>query len=352
MEENAPEDVMIENIDIGGPTLIRSSAKNHKSVLVVTDTDDYDEVIQVLKKGGDISLELRREFALKAFEYTAHYDSMITDYFSQLIDIPTREELVVEIPMNSELRYGENPHQNAEFYEVQGSELIEKLFGKSLSYNNYIDIDSALKTIHKFEKPTVAIFKHTNPCGIASHENLTTAYKQAFATDTMSPFGGIVIVNRPLDMETALEINKIFTEIIIAPEFEEGVLKRLMKKKNRRLLKYFPERIAELKDEPAIVSCLNGVLCQDFDIDRDVEADWKIVTERIPDQNEIEELKFAWKTASDGFFPFADSIETIKNLGVKAVIQPGGSRGDKEVIAACNKYGIAMIFTGMRHFRH
>ncbi|MEA1972243.1 MAG: bifunctional phosphoribosylaminoimidazolecarboxamide formyltransferase/IMP cyclohydrolase [Candidatus Cloacimonadota bacterium] len=397
LNQNAPHDVMIENIDIGGPTLIRSAAKNHKSVLIITDFDDYEEL-----QGNSIEDEYRLELALKAFEYTAHYDTMITDYFSQLIEVPEKEELIVEIPLKSELRYGENPHQKAEYYEVMGTELIEKLHGKSLSYNNYLDIDSALKTINKFTKPTVAIFKHTNPCGIASHSNLTEAYKNAFATDTLSPFGGIVIVNRTLDMKTALEINKIFTEIIIAPDFAEGVLKRLMKKKNRRLLKYFPDRISELKGEPAIVSCLNGLLCQDIDVNTDQEEKWEIVTDKKPNEAEMEELKFAWNTvaslksnavaftkkdrtiglgigqpsridsteiavakakkfsldiknsvcASDGFFPFADSIETIKNLGVKAVIQPGGSRGDKDVIEACNKYGISMVFTKTRHFRH
>ncbi|MBW6516834.1 MAG: bifunctional phosphoribosylaminoimidazolecarboxamide formyltransferase/IMP cyclohydrolase, partial [Candidatus Cloacimonetes bacterium] len=294
------------------------------------------------------------------------------------------------------------PHQKAIFFSPGSEGLIEQLHGKQLSYNNYLDINAALKLIYRFDKPTAAIFKHTNPCGVASAADLLTAYKNSFATDTQSPFGGIVILNKPLDMETAQEINKIFTEIIIAPEFSPEIIEFLTKKKDRRIIKYNPLLLENWSETPTFVSCLNGVLCQDIDIKQDAETEWKIVTEKSPSEEEYNSLRFCWNVvtslksnaiclgrgeqtigmgmgqtsridstvlavfraekynhqiegavcASDGFFPFPDVIQLLAKKGIKAIIQPGGSKGDEEVIKACNDKGISMIFTGCRHFAH
>jgi phosphoribosylaminoimidazolecarboxamide formyltransferase/IMP cyclohydrolase len=393
----------IENIDIGGPTMVRSSAKNFRDVVILTDRNDYDKVVDEYNENGNVSFETRQLLAFKAFAHTSAYDSAITNYFSSISDHSVNHELRAVGKLQEELRYGENPHQKAGFYEKRENELFEQLHGKALSYNNYLDMDAAIKIIQKFtELPTCAIIKHTNPCGIAQDEKLVEAYNQAFATDTLSPFGGIVVVNRPLDMDTALAINKIFTEIILAPDFEEGVLERLMKKKNRRLIKFNIDKLDTLKQDKQVVSCLHGFLAQDKDIDFDDEANWKVVTERQPTDEEMMALRFGWKSvatlksnavafsnknatlglgigqtsridsteiavskakkfgldlkgsicASDAFFPFRDNVDTMSELGITAVIQPGGSKGDPEVIQACNEHGITMIFTSMRHFRH
>lgn len=395
---NSTHDQLIENIDIGGPTLIRSAAKNYNSVYVVTDRSDYTKTIEILESGED-SKDFKQYLAQKAFIHTADYDNAIANYFMKLND--EHSQLLVSAPLKDTLRYGENPHQGACFYEDEG--WIKILHGKQLSYNNLLDIDSALKTIAKFQaKPSVAIFKHTNPCGIATGDTLSEAYKKAFATDTLSPFGGIVIVNQPLDLESAKEINKVFTEIIIAPNYEEGVLEFLQKKKNRRLLSYDMNKILQLKDKLSITSCMNGFLVQDIDISKDNLDQWQVVTERQPTQQEWEALKFGWNCvaslksnavaftyndrtiglgigqtsridsteiaiskaekfsltlqnsvcASDGFFPFRDSVDQLVKYGVTAVIQPGGSKGDPEVIQACNEHNITMVMTGTRHFRH
>ncbi len=394
---------IIENIDIGGPSMIRAAAKNHKDVIIVTDKSDYDSVLNSIKVNGEISLSMRQMLAGKAFVHTANYDNLIATYFNKLNKIEIPEFLQNSIQLKSILRYGENPHQKSAFYESPQNSIIEHLHGKQLSYNNYQDIDAALRIIEKFnENPTVAIIKHTNPSGIAEGETLLEAYQKAFETDTLSPFGGIVIVNKPLDLITANAINKIFTEIILAPDFEEEAILKLKKKKNRRLLKYSVGKISSLKKIPIIHTCMGGLISQEPDIDADIESNWKIVTERKPSENEMKALKFGWKVvatlksnavcftnenqtlglgigqtsridsteiavikakkfhlslensicASDAFFPFRDSVDSIADKGIKAIIQPGGSKGDIEVIKACNEHGIAMIFTGMRHFRH
>lgn len=395
---NSSHEELIENIDIGGPTLIRSAAKNYQSVYIITDQEDYSRTIDVIESKTN-EKDFRKYLAQKAFIHTADYDSNIANYFMKLND--DYSQLNISVPLQESLRYGENPHQSAKFY--QEDSCLDLLHGKQLSYNNLLDIDSALKTIVKFgDKPTVAIFKHTNPCGIASSNSLTSAYQKAFATDTLSPFGGIVIVNKPLDLETAKEINKVFTEIILAPKFEAGVLDFLQKKKNRRLLTYIKDDVLKLKDKVSVVSCMNGYLAQEVDIDRDNPEQWKIVTSRKPTAEEFDDLKFGWNCvaslksnavaftsdnrtlglgigqtsridsteiaiskakkfslslkgsicASDGFFPFRDSIDALVEYGVTAVIQPGGSKGDPEVIQACNEHNIAMIMTNTRHFRH
>ncbi len=402
---DATHEEIIENIDIGGPTMIRAAAKNYRFVTVVVDPDDYDAALQSLDLSDEEALRARQELAGKAYTHTARYDTMISGYFNRLDEIELPDTLQVTAHHKETLRYGENPHQKAALYEDGELSAIEQLHGIQLSYNNYLDIDAALRMIRKFpledgHSKTVGIFKHTNPCGIGSGATLAEAYEKAFATDTQSPFGGIVIVNDTLDLEGALKINEVFTEIILAPDFTDEAIEKLMKKKNRRLIRY---DISKLYNDPnQVVSCMNGVLYQSKDILPDDESEWKIVTRRKPDDTEMKALRFAWKTVallksnavcftlddrtiglgigqtsridsteiaihksekfglslngcvcgSDGFFPFRDSIDSIHELGIKAVIQPGGSRGDQEVIDACDHYGIAMIMTGTRHFRH
>lgn len=391
---------LIEKIDIGGPTMVRSAAKNHKYVAVITDSDDYETVIEELKKSNEISFETKKMLATKAFLHTAKYDTAISNWLQNQSE--TKRQLQVSACINQELRYGENPHQQAEFYQNEEG-IINQLHGKQLSYNNYIDIDAALKIIEKFDdEPAVAIIKHTNPSGIATGSNLVDAYQKAFATDTLSPFGGIVVVNKPLDLKAAEEINKVFTEIILAPEYTEDAYAKLIKKKNRRLLTYDIVKVRNLSTIPSIKSCLDGYLQQETDMNFDDYESWKVVTDRKPTESELKALKFGWKAvatlksnavcfcaddrtlglgigqtsridsseialskakkfnldlkncicASDAFFPFRDSVDAIAPYGIKAIIQPGGSKGDEEVIKACNEHGIAMIFTGMRHFRH
>jgi phosphoribosylaminoimidazolecarboxamide formyltransferase/IMP cyclohydrolase len=398
---------IVENIDIGGPAMVRSSAKNHAHVGIVVDPADYPVVINALRENGSLPVDLLTTLAAKAFAHTARYDALIAKTFALRTGETFPETLTLPFHKAQTLRYGENPHQAAAFYQDAQDAVFEQLHGLQLSYNNYLDIDAALKLLLKFgELPgpqaTVGIIKHTNPSGIGRSESLLEAYRMAFATDTQSPYGGIVALNRPLDMETALAINEIFTEIIIAPDFPHEVVERLAKKKNRRLIRYFPDRLEALATRPAFVHCLAGMLIQEPDIHRDDESLWKVVTKRQPDITEMNALRFAWKTVallksnavcfttdrqsiglgigqtsridsteiavrkaqrfglpllgsvcgSDGFFPFRDSVDEVHRLGVRAIIQPGGSTGDAEVIAACDELDIAMIFTGMRHFRH
>jgi len=391
----------VEQIDIGGPTMVRAAAKNFNSIVIVVHKEDYPLIIEELKKHGNVTLETRRNLAKKAFQHTAEYDSYISDYFSKICENELPVQFSLSLPLMQKLRYGENPHQLAGFYEDES--LINQLHGKELSFNNLQDIDAALKTIIEFEdKPAIGIFKHCNPCGIGTSDTLKEAYEKAFATDTQSPFGGIVIANCSLDMEAALEINKIFTEIIIAPDFPEEVLERLKKKKNRRLITFDIKLLKSLAGKNNIKSCMTGVLLQREDISFDDENSWKIVTNRQPKETEWEKLRFAWKTVnhlksnaiaicredrtiglgmgqpsridateialskakkfglsvkncalgSDAFFPFRDTIDTVTEEGITCIIQPGGSTRDDEVIQACNENNIAMVFTGIRHFRH
>jgi phosphoribosylaminoimidazolecarboxamide formyltransferase / IMP cyclohydrolase len=398
---------IIENIDIGGPSMVRSAAKNHRHMTVVVDPADYKKVIDALHESGKTSIDLRAELAAKAFAHTARYDAMIAGTLSEWIGDQFNDELSLGFRRDQLLRYGENPHQAGAFYQNPDDALFEQLHGLQLSYNNYLDLDAALKLLVKYDelgddKTTVGILKHTNPCGVGRAETVTVAYRAALACDTASPYGGIVAVNRILDLEAANAINEVFTEIIIAPEYTPEAFAKLTKKKNRRLLRYFPQKLGSLARSPYFVRLLNGMLIQDPDIGRDDEAQWRVVTERKPSETEFAALRFAWKTvallksnavcftthdrtiglgigqtsridsteiavrkagkfghdlagtacASDGFFPFRDSVDEMVRLGVIAVIQPGGSTGDAEVIAACDEQGVTMIFTGMRHFRH
>lgn len=390
-----------ENIDIGGPTMVRAAAKNFAHISILTNPDQYEEFQEELSSNKEISYSSRLKFARKAFEHTADYDAAISQYFNKLDDKELPDQLNISIPKYAGLRYGENPHQKASVYGVQ-NQFIDCFHGKELSYNNYLDIDSALRLMTDFknEDPTVAIFKHTVPCGISTKSNLNEAYKRAFATDTVSPFGGIVIVNRPLDLETATSIDSIFTEIILAPEYEDGVIEFLKHKKNRRLVKIlnFPEG----QNDYSVRSIIGGALYQQVDSKVITADDLKVVTERKPTDQELSDLLFGWKVvkhvksnaivyakdqatcgigtgqtsrvessviavrkamnedlslkksviASDAFFPFADGVIAAAQSGATAVIQPGGSVRDEEVIEAANKYRMTMIFTGIRHFKH
>ncbi len=398
--EDVTDAVAIENIDIGGPTMLRAAAKNFFFVGVASSADSYAMIEEEMDRtSGSLSLATRRVLATQAFSHTATYDAAITRYFK------SQGTFSVDVPLQQTLRYGENPHQNAALYG-DTSHLFEKLHGKDLSFNNILDLSAALTLIDEFRHagPTVCILKHTNPCGVASADSLTQAYHKAFSTDRQSPFGGIVVVNRTLDLETAEAIDKVFTEIIIAPEFADGVLEFLQQKKNRRLVRLLnPASTDATKDVRSVVG---GYLVQERDpvlpSFEELKSRCKVVTKREPTEDEWRDLDFAWRVAknvksnaivyakdgqtigvgagqmsridsseiavskgrkselsfddcviaSDAFFPFADGLLEAASSGACAAIQPGGSIRDEEVIAAADEHGIAMVFTGNRHFRH
>ncbi|MDP3114952.1 MAG: bifunctional phosphoribosylaminoimidazolecarboxamide formyltransferase/IMP cyclohydrolase [Candidatus Cloacimonadaceae bacterium] len=406
LHEGSTQAEIIENIDIGGPSLIRAAAKNYQNVVVLTDPKDYLPTIEHLRHGGMLTPDFSVELAQKAFAMVSHYDADIADYFAGLRDQEKPERNVppffdLSCSLNMAMRYGENPHQMAGFY-VNKRKGWDILHGKNLSFNNLLDIDSSLRAVRLFEEPTVVITKHCNPCGIGCGFSLSDAYRKAFATDTISPFGGIVIVNRSLDLETAVQINRIFTEIIIAPGYEPGVLDILKKKKDRRLIQYDPQLLVRPSNPMEIKTLGWGYLLQEWDLVDEPINIMKVVTQRQPSQEEFAALVFGWKVvsilrsnaialtskdgtlglgigqtsridsttfalykaqkfnhdlskaicASDGFFPYRDSIDELYRQGIKAVIQPGGSKADPEVIKACDELDMAMVFTGYRHFRH
>ena len=396
-----PQEI-IENIDIGGPALIRAAAKNHQGVLVLTDPEDYQPTLEQLR-AGEVSLEWRTFLARKAFRLVSAYDALIASYFAGLAaetkGLPGTFSL--HCRMDTRLRYGENPHQQGGFY-LSAACPWQALHGKELSYNNHLDIDSTLRGLRLFRVPTVVITKHCNPCGIGSADRLADAWDKAFAADTQSPYGGIVGVNQPLDLETARRINSIFTEIILAPEYQPGVLELLRKKKNRRLIRFSPEILSRPQSPWELKNLSHGWLLQEWDPLADDPKSWTVVTSRQPSEQELKALGFAWKVVSllrsnaiaitgadrvyglgggqtsridstwlarhkaakfghgltgavcgsDGFFPFRDSVDELRRHNIMAVIQPGGSKADPEVIQACNELGMAMVFTGVRHFRH
>jgi len=402
LEDSVTPALATEHIDIGGPTMIRAAAKNFAHVCVLTTPQQYEPFTEELRKNNVISFNMRRTLAREAFQHTADYDSAISNYFNRIDGQELPDLLSVSLTKHAELRYGENPHQRAAVYGHQ-QEYIDCFHGKELSYNNYLDIESALRLISEFRdsKPTTAIFKHTVPCGVASANTLAESYHNAFSTDTVSPFGGIVIVNRSLDMETARAIDQIFTEIILAPEFEAGVADFLSEKKNRRLItiKKLPSPADSGQN---IKTIFGGALVQETDWGTVRMYDAETVTARKPDNREMDDLMFAWKIvkhvksnaivfakneqtlgigtgqtsrvdsseiavnkaqkeglsldgcviASDAFFPFSDGVTAAADAGATAVIQPGGSIRDEEVVNAANEHNMAMIFTGMRHFRH
>ncbi len=389
---------LIENIDIGGPTMIRAAAKNHESVGVVTSSADYDEVLRLLREHGELPHAFRWELARKAFARTAAYDRAISLRLAEVDAAPAAvpATLDLRVPKAFDLRYGENPHQSAALYSTRtgGIAGAEQLQGKELSYNNLVDLDAAWQLINEFtEMPACAIIKHTNPCGCAEAATLAEAYAKALEADPISAFGGVLAFNRPMDAATATEVAKLFTEAIAAPGYSPEALAVLAAKKNLRVL-----RVAHTNlDEPVVKSISGGFLVQTAD--RAVLSDARVVTERQPTPEEWHALRFGWKVvkhlksnailyaragqaisagagqmsrvdsvkvgamkthlplagtvvASDAFFPFPDGLEEAAKHGITAAIQPGGSVKDQEVIAAANRLGLAMVFTGIRHFRH
>lgn len=392
----------LEQIDIGGPALLRAAAKNFRHKAVVVNPDRYDAIIAEMKANHcTVAEETCFELACEAFRHTAAYDSVISSYLDTLRGHPHPFPDVFHLALrkDQELRYGENPHQRAVLYGGFTS-MFEKLHGKELSYNNILDCTAAARLVAEFDQPTVAIIKHTNPCGVGSAQTIAEAYARAFATDTKSAFGGIVAMNRELDLEAAEMINEIFTEVIIAPAFAEGVLEFLQKKKDRRLIRLHGERQA--LHTPDIRSVPGGLLVQDPDELRNEAQNARVVTKRKPTPQEQQAMLFAWRVAkhvksnaivyahadrtigigagqmsrvdsarlaawkaaemglsvegtavaSDAFFPFADGLLEAIHAGSTCVIQPGGSVRDEEVIAAADKHDVAMVFTGLRHFRH
>ncbi|MFN1835935.1 bifunctional phosphoribosylaminoimidazolecarboxamide formyltransferase/IMP cyclohydrolase [Balneola sp. MJW-20] len=390
-----------EFIDIGGPTMIRAAAKNFAHVCILSQPGQYNDFLNELSDGEGISFDTRKRLGRDAFAHTADYDAAISNYFNEITADEPSPQFNISLPLSQELRYGENPHQKAAVYGYQ-EEYIDCFHGKKLSYNNYLDVDAALNIISDFDedKPACAIIKHTIPCGVGISDDLSDAYKKAFSTDTVSPFGGIVVVNRTLDLETARAIDEIFTEIIIAPKYEDKALELLQAKKNRRLIRM--KIGAKDFSKETYRSIFGGALKQDADLHAIDQSEFEVVTDRKPDEKEWEDLLFSWKVvrhiksnaivyakdgrtlgigsgqtsrvdsseiavakankegldfngcaiASDAFFPFADGVEAAAKAGAKAVIQPGGSIRDEEVIAKANEFGMTMVFTGKRHFKH
>ncbi len=387
------EDELIENIDIGGPTLLRAAAKNFKDVLVVCDPNDYE---WIMENFDSIDKKKRKEFALKVFSKTSYYDSIITD---KLSNTNSFKEKGVAIKIKQELRYGENPHQKAYFgYNplMKGIANLEQLNGKELSYNNILDIDVAYRMMLDFDKTTCAIIKHNTPCGVAQSNNQTEAYLNALACDPVSAFGGIIGVNKKLNRDVAKLITERFYEVVVAFDFEEDALELLKTKKNLRVIRV-PKVNLEFTE---VRSVLGGYLVQESDAKSDFG--FEVVSKAKPTENQIDDLRFAFKVskyaksnsvvyakgkktlaigagqtsrvdsvkfasqrakdlninlngcvmASDGFFPFRDSVDFANEIGVKAIAEPGGSIRDKEVIEAANQHGIALVFTHTRHFRH
>jgi phosphoribosylaminoimidazolecarboxamide formyltransferase / IMP cyclohydrolase len=405
---------LIENIDIGGPTMVRSAAKNFESVAVVTDPADYTAIAAELAEHGEVRLAMRLELARKAFALTARYDGRIATELERLaanhssvtLGLPPKlpARLHIALARQQELRYGENPHQRAALYvpaggAASGLAAARQLQGKELSYNNLVDLEAAFLLAGEFRRPAAIIIKHTNPCGTAEQETLVDAYRKALACDPVSAFGGVMAFNRALDEATAEEVAKLFVECIVAPGYYSAALARLASKKNLRLLELPSEGSPAGTDELDLKRISGGVLVQELDRHELAEGDLKVVTHRAPTRNEIEAMLFGWKVckhvksnaivfaragqtlavgagqmsrvdsvkiavmkaqlplagsviASDAFFPFPDGVEEAAKAGATAVIQPGGSVRDADVIAAADRLNLAMVFTGVRHFRH
>ena len=395
----------VENIDIGGPTMLRSAAKNHAFVTVVVDAADYSNVLEEVRGDGDTTLETRKALAAKVFRHTGAYDALISDYLTTQTGQVLPERMTVTYEKVQDLRYGENPHQAAAFYRKplapEGNITTAKqLHGKELSYNNINDANAALSIVKEFGEPAVVAVKHMNPCGVGIGENIHEAYQKAYAADPTSIFGGIVAANRTIDKETAILLHEIFLEIVIAPDFTQEALDILTQKKNLRLLQLGElQSGAERKPEWLVTSVDGGMLVQQSDVHTLTAADLKVVTTRQPSEEELKQLLFGWNVvkhvksnaillaknnmtigvgagqmnrvgaariaieqagleaqgailASDAFFPMGDTLELAAKAGITAVIQPGGSIKDEESIAVANAHNIAMVMTGVRHFRH
>jgi len=394
----------IENIDIGGPSMLRSAAKNYKHVIVIVDPSDYDRLIQSLDENDDIPYEFRAYLAAKVFEHTAHYDALICEYlrnYHEIAGFPSLLTLAFE--KAEDLRYGENPHQIAALYKdslnVDGAlTKYRQLHGKQMSFNNINDANTAIELLREFDEPTAVAIKHANPCGVGSGTSICEAFRKAYEADKVSIFGGIVALNRQMDFETADMLTEIFIEVVIAPSFTDDALKLLTQKKNIRLLE-LPGVETKLKSNTDVKRIAGGLLIQTSDDKLLDDEKLEVVTYRNPTEEENNDLLFAWKVvkhvksnaiviaknkqtlgigtgqmnriwavenalksakdktigavmSSDAFFPFDDCVKTAALAGISAIIQPGGSIKDKDSVDACDRSGIAMIFTGIRHFKH
>ncbi|MGM0157047.1 phosphoribosylaminoimidazolecarboxamide formyltransferase/IMP cyclohydrolase [Enterococcus sp. AZ191] len=403
MKSGVTEEEAIENIDIGGPSMLRSAAKNHQFVTAVVDPADYPVVLSELKEQGGTSLATRKKLAAKVFRHTAAYDALIAQYLTSQVAEREPEKLTLTFDRKQDLRYGENSHQKAAFYETALPESYsiaqaQQLHGKELSFNNIRDADAALRIMREYQEPTVVALKHMNPCGIGSASTIFAAWNAAYEADPVSIFGGIIVLNREVDLPTAEAMHKLFLEIIIAPSFTPESLEVLKKKKNIRLLTV-DFTLKESRYTKETVSVLGGLLVQDEDVAMEEKQDWQVVTDRKPTEEELAAMAFAWRAvkhvksnaivlanehqtvgigagqmnrvgsvkiaieqagaktkdavlASDAYFPMDDSVEYAAKHGIKAIIQPGGSIKDQASINMANKYGVAMVFTGVRHFRH
>lgn len=398
--KDSTHEELVENIDIGGPSMIRAAAKNYRDVIVVTDIGDYDMVIERLKE-GKLDMDCRLKLSGKAFNYTAYYDALISNYFNRILGMEFPDRLTLTYDKKQELRYGENPHQDAAYYEnvfetVNGESEFEQLHGKELSYNNFTDMYGAIKMVKDFEEPCVVGVKHANPSGLGIGDTIDEAFDKAYECDPVSIFGGIFAINRPVTKHIAEIAGSFFVEIIVAPDFEAEAFEILSQKKNIRLIK-MPNFNAFKLPSKTYKETLNGIVYQDYD-NKIFTQELKCVTKVQPSEKEMKDLLFGFRAvksvssngvvivkngatigigqgevrrswaveeaiaraqgklegavlASDAFF-FEDTVEMLKDAQIKAVIQPGGSVKDENVIKLCDEYGIAMIFTGTRHFRH
>lgn len=394
------EDI-IENIDIGGPTMLRAAAKNFQDVLVIVEPADYDPVLAQLQQ-GELSFTQRKQLAAKVFRHTAQYDSLIARYFTEEVEEVFPKQHTVTYEKVQTLRYGENPHQDAAFYRNPEDTSLslataQQLHGKALSFNNIQDANAALEIVAEYDEPAVVAVKHMNPCGIGLAHNISTAFTRAYEADPISIFGGIIACNRPVDVQTAEQIRTLFVEIVMAPEFSKEALDILTEKKNIRLLTV--NTSDEKETYQKLTTVKGGVLIQNNDHGHVSADDLEVVTTRKPTEAEVADLLFAWKAvkhvksnaivlakasqtigvgagqmnrigaaqiaieqagdkaaggvlASDAFFPMPDTVEAAAKAGIKAIIQPGGSKRDQDSIDMCNQYDIAMVCTGMRHFKH
>ena len=409
LKENVTRAEAVENIDIGGPTMLRSAAKNYQDVTVITDPNDYEIVLKELKENKKVSLDTKFYLMNKVFEHTASYDAMICNYLKhERKDESLPQELTLTYEKVQEMRYGENPHQIGALYKEIGKcegslTIAEQLNGKELSFNNINDTNGALELLKEYDEPTVVACKHGNPCGVGSDEkDIYAAWTKAFNADKTSIFGGIVVVNREITEKMANEMKEIFLEVIVAPSYEVKALEVLKQKPNLRILLLPSITVKQPKGSYDIKKINGGIILQT--IDSELLDGYEVVTNRKPTEKELEDLMFTWKIvkyvksngiaigknkqslgigpgqvnriwatqqsiehaneligegvtegavlASDAFFPFSDCVEEAHKAGITAIIQPGGAKKDQESIDKCNEYGIAMIFTGMRHFRH
>jgi phosphoribosylaminoimidazolecarboxamide formyltransferase/IMP cyclohydrolase len=410
LKDNVTREDAVENIDIGGPTMLRAAAKNYQDVAVVVDPRDYEKVLSELKENKEVSLDTKFYLMQKVFMHTSAYDTLIADYLKkQRNDKELPENLTLTFEKVQDMRYGENPHQAAAFYREIGKKKgsltdAVQLHGKELSFNNINDTNGALELLKEFTEPTVVACKHGNPCGVGSADNIYDAWKKSYAADKTSIFGGIVVVNREVNVAMAQEMKEIFLEVVVAPSYEKEALELLTIKKNIRVLQLTDIEVPQNEGAYDLKKVNGGLIVQTIDSKIYKEEDLKVVTDRAPSAKEMEDLKFAWRVvkfvksngialakdkqsigigpgqvnriwaakqsiehaeeligkgvtegavlASDAFFPFDDCVEAAHQAGITAIIQPGGSNRDQDSIDKCNQYGIAMIFTGMRHFKH